>query len=59
MVHPAQVEAAKAKMMIARKALEEYEKLNGHASSTEHIRLTKVFANSAKMYLKASMGEND
>ena len=59
MVHPAEVEAAKAQMMIARKALEDYENLNGHASSTDHMRLVKAFANSAKLYLKVSLSEND
>jgi hypothetical protein len=59
MVHPAEVEAAKVQMMMARKALEDYEKLNGHASSTEHMRLVKAFANSAKTYLRVSLSEND
>lgn len=59
MIHPAEMEAAKVQMMNARKALEDYEKLNGHASSTEHMRLVKAFANSAKIYLKVSLSEND
>ena len=59
MVHPAEVEAAKVQMMMARKALEEYEKLYGHASSTEHMRLVKAFANSAKLYLRVSLSKND
>ena len=59
MVHPAEVEAAKLQMMKARKALENYEKLKGHSASTEHMRLIKVFATSAKTYLRVSMSEND
>lgn len=59
MVHPAQVEAARVQMMNARKALEDYEKLNGVASSIEHMKLVRVFANTAKVYLRVSMSEND
>ena len=46
-------------MMNARKALEDYEKLNGVASSIEHMKLVRVFANTAKIYLRVSMSEND
>ena len=59
MVHPAEVNAARAQMMNARKALEDYEKLKGHAASTEHMRLIKVFANSASIYLRVSLSKND
>ena len=59
MVHLAEVEAARLQMMKARKALENYEKLKGHSASTEHMKLIKVFANSAKIYLRVSMSEND
>jgi hypothetical protein len=59
MVHPAEVEAAKVQMMNAREALEDYEKAKGHAASIEHMRLIRVFANSAKIYLRVSLSEND
>lgn len=59
MVNPAEVKAARVQMLNARKALENYEKLKGHAASTEHTRLIKVFANTAKIYLRVSMSEND
>ncbi|HEX5412555.1 MAG TPA: hypothetical protein VFZ27_11955 [Terriglobia bacterium] len=59
MVRPAEVEAAKAQMMNARKALEDYENLNGHGSCTEHMKLVQAFANSAKVYLRVSISEND
>jgi hypothetical protein len=59
MVHPTEVKAARLQMMKARKELENYEKLKGHSASTEHMRLIKVFANSAKIYLRVSMSEND
>jgi len=59
MVHPSEVEAARVRMMNARKALEDYEKFNGHASSREHLRLVKAFANSAKIYLRVLMSKDD
>jgi hypothetical protein len=59
MVHPAEVEAARVQMMNARKALEDYEKVKGHVASIEHMRLIRVFANSAKIYLRVSLSEND
>lgn len=59
MVNPGEVKAARVQMMKARQALENYEKIKGHSASTERLRLIKVFANTAKIYLRVSMSEND
>jgi hypothetical protein len=54
MVSPGEVEAARLRMLEARKALEDYEKLNGPAPSTEHTRLVQAFTKAIDTYLKLS-----
>jgi hypothetical protein len=54
MVIPADVKAARLRMLEARKMLENYEKLKGFAMSLEHKRLTNVFSKSADVYLRIS-----
>jgi hypothetical protein len=51
------VESAKLGMLEARKALEDYETLNGFALSSEHIRLIQVFNKAIKTYLKLSKNQ--
>jgi hypothetical protein len=41
-------------MLEARKALEDYEKLKGTASSSEHRRLTQAFTKATETYLVLS-----
>ena len=45
MAQPHDIESARLHMLEARKALEDYETLNGFALSSEHMRLTQVFTN--------------
>ena len=52
MVSPDEVEAARLRMLEARKELEDYEKLNGRAPSTEHTNLTQAFTKAIDIYLK-------
>lgn len=54
MVRPADIEIARLRMVQARKALEDYEKLNGHSTSLEHEKLTKIFTRATEIYLRAS-----
>jgi hypothetical protein len=54
---PHAIESAKLSMLEARKALEDYETLNGVASSCEHTRLTQVFTKATQTYLKLSASQ--
>jgi hypothetical protein len=51
MASPHDIEPARLSMLAARKALEDYETLNGFASSCEHTRLTQVFTKATQTYL--------
>jgi hypothetical protein len=51
------IESARLKMLELRKALEDYETLNGLASSGEHMKLTQAFATATRAYLKLSASE--
>jgi hypothetical protein len=42
------IESARLKMQEVRKALEDYETLNGLPSSGEHMRLTQAFAKATR-----------
>jgi hypothetical protein len=48
------IEAAKLRMLEARKPLEDYEKLKGSDSSREHSRLIQAFTKATETYLKLS-----
>ena len=48
------VESARLSMLEARKALEDYEKLKGFLSCSEHNRLTQVFTKATATYLTLS-----
>ena len=48
------IESARLRMLEARKALEDYERLKGAASSPEHTTLIRVFTKAAQTYLKLS-----
>jgi hypothetical protein len=54
MILPAELEAAKLRMVESRKALEDYEKLKGFAASIEHEKLTKIFRRFTEAYLRLS-----
>ena len=51
------IESARQSMLEGRKALEDYEKLKGSASSREHTRLTQVFTKATETYLKLSKSQ--
>jgi hypothetical protein len=51
------IEFAWLRMLEARMALEDYEKLKGVASSCEHTRLTKAFTKATETYLKLSASQ--
>jgi len=51
MILPAELEAAKISMAEARKALEDYEKLEGFALTIEYEKLTKIFIRVTEAYL--------
>ena len=48
------IESAKLRMLEARKALEDYETLQGYVYSGEHTKLTQVFTKATETYLKLS-----
>ncbi len=52
-----EIESARVRMLEARKALEDYEKLKGTASSSEHRRLTQAFTKATETYLVLSKGQ--
>jgi hypothetical protein len=54
MASPHEIESARLRMLEARKALEDYEKLKGTASSSEHRSLTQVFTRATETYLMLS-----
>ena len=49
------LESARLNMLEARKALDDYERLNGYASSGEHSRLTQMFTKASRTYLHLSV----
>lgn len=49
-----QVESARLKMLGARQALENHERVKGFTNSSEHKRLSDVFRKAAQRYLKLS-----
>ena len=51
------IESARLTMLEARKALEDYERLKGAASSPEHTALIRVFTKAAQTYLKLSASQ--
>lgn len=48
------IESARLRMLRARQALEDYERANGCATTSEHIRLSLAFRKATQMYLKLS-----
>lgn len=57
MASPHDIEAARLRMLEARKALEDYETLRGTAPSCEHTRLTQLFTKATQTYLKLSASQ--
>lgn len=57
MVSRHDIESARLTMLEARKVLEDYETLKGVASTCEHMRLVKAFAETTKAYLKLSANQ--
>jgi len=57
MASPQDIESARLKMLEVRKALEDYETLNGLAWSGEHMKLTQAFATATRAYLKLSASQ--
>jgi hypothetical protein len=57
MASPHEIESARLRMLEARKALEDYEKLKGTAPSREHARLSRIFTNATEVYLKISKNQ--
>jgi hypothetical protein len=57
MASPQNIELARLRMLEARRALEEYERLKGVAWSLEHTRLTRAFTKAAETYLKLSASQ--
>jgi len=51
------IESAKLSMLVARKALEDYETLKGYLSSSEHSKLIQLFTKATKTYLKLSASQ--
>jgi hypothetical protein len=54
MFSPDEVEVARVGMVKARKALDDYEEVNGYAQSAEHTKLSRNFNKSAESYLVMS-----
>ena len=57
MASPREIESARLSMLEARKALEDYEALNGFVLSCEHTRLTQAFTKATQTYLKLSASQ--
>jgi hypothetical protein len=51
------IESARLSMLEARKALEDYERLEGVAPSSKHSILTRVFSKATQAYLKLSASQ--
>ena len=51
------IESAKLRMLEARKALENHERLEGYVSSVEHTRLRQEFTKATETYLKLSASQ--
>ena len=51
------IESARLSMLEARKALADFETLQGFVSSIEHTRLTQVFTKASETYLKLSASQ--
>ena len=54
---PNHVESARLNMLEARKALEDYETLNGFASSPDHKNQVQAFSSATEAYLKLSASQ--
>ncbi len=59
MASPQDMEFARLRMLEVRKALEEYETLNGVASTCEHMKLTQAFAKATRAYLQLAASARD
>jgi hypothetical protein len=57
MASPQDIESARLSMLEARKALEDYERLKGFASCSQHIILTRVFTKATQAYLTLSASQ--
>ena len=57
MASPHPIESARLSMLEARKTLEDYERLKGYVSSTEHTRLIQVFNKATQVYLKLTASQ--
>ena len=57
MTSPHDIESARLMMLEVRKALEDYETLNGVASSSEYSWLNQVFSDASGTYLKLSANQ--
>ena len=51
------IESAKLRMLEARRALENHERLEGYVSSVEHTRLNQEFTKATHIYLKVSASQ--
>ncbi len=51
------IESARLSMLEARKALEDYERVKGTASSGEHITLMQAFTKATEIYLSLSASQ--
>jgi len=58
MASPHDIESAKLRMLEARRALEDHEKLKGYVSSSEHSKLILVFNKATKTYLWLSANQH-
>ncbi len=57
MASPHDIEAARLRLLEARKALKDSEKPKGTASSWEHTRLSQAFTKATDTYLKLSASQ--
>lgn len=46
------IESARLRMMESRKELDDHEKVNGHAASSEHQKLYQKFKRTTRIYLQ-------
>jgi hypothetical protein len=57
MSSPHDIESARLRMLEARKALGDHEKLKGFATSSEYTKLKRVFTRATETYLRLSEGQ--
>jgi hypothetical protein len=57
MASPQNIESARLRMLEARRALEDHERIKGVAWSLEHTRLTQAFTKATETYLKLSASQ--